>query len=84
MVSGTRAFYSGSSGSLVGGVGPPWIRPAQQVSQMLDQIEIWGILRPGQHLGPFICVPRVASEQCLLCVRAHCPAGSCHRVVLLC
>ena len=41
-------------------VGPPWIRPALHVLQMLDQI---------------YCVPQSVAEQCLLCVRAHCPAG---------
>ena len=70
MVSATRAFYSGSSGSLVGGVGPPWIRPAQQVSQMLDQIEIWGIWRPGQHLGPFIVFLELPLSS-VCCVSGH-------------
>ena len=54
------------------------------VLQMLDQIEIWGIWRLGQQLGPFIVYIEVfLSGVC--CVSGHIVllGGHCHRVVLL-
>ena len=46
-------------------VGPPLIRPALHVLQMLDQIEIWQIWRPGQSLVPFIVfLERFQSSVC--------------------
>ena len=44
----------GPLGPVCCGVRPPWIRPVQHILKMLDQIGIWGMWRPGRHLGPFI------------------------------
>lgn len=55
-----------------GGVGPPWIKRAPEHPQMLTQIGIWGIWRPGQHLE--LSCPQALPEQLLWCGRVHCPA----------
>ena len=60
VVSGTRAYHSGSSGSCMLRGGAPMDQTCSSLSslfiilQMLSQIGIWGIWRPGQHLGPLI------------------------------
>ena len=61
-------------GPVCWGVGPPWIRPAPACPTVALS-GIWGIWRPGQHLGPFTVFLRLFLSRCLWCVREHCPAG---------
>ena len=84
VVTGTRAFYSGSSnagaGRIHGGWGLHGSDLLQHVLQMLDLIGIWGIWRPGRHTGLFIMFLELLMS--IVCrVSGH--IIYCHRVVLL-
>lgn len=55
---GVLWWHQGCSGScMLGGGASNGSDLLQHVLQMLDRFGIWGIWRPGQHLGPFYCVP---------------------------
>ena len=75
MVSGTRVFYSGSSGSCMLGGGPPWIRPAP--ARLTDARSDWDLGTLEARSTPWApyCVYQTVPDRCLRCVRAHCPAG---------
>ena len=79
VVSGTRVFYPGSTGScMLGGgrgLGPHWIRPAPACLTVAQSEWDLGNLEARSTPWALYCVPRAVPEQCLLCVRAHCPAG---------
>ena len=71
MVSGSRVFYSGCTGScMLGGRGS-----MDQTCSSTSYRSDWDLGNVEARSTPWAlyCVPRADSEQCLCCVRAHCP-----------
>ena len=75
VVSGTRVWYSGSSGSCM-------LRGEASMDQtcsayLKDAWSDWDLGNVEARPTPWAlyCVPRAVPEQCLQCVRAHYPAG---------